>query len=137
MVTMPGMLPQSTINDAGSATAGTPYGGAFTGPDTFQETNLAYQDITRKVVLKDAVAFLQNSSSAPAQNHAYLISLGTVQNVVAVLYSNQLNPANNQRVVPKLSFNPGDKIFVRGVQLTEASTAAAEATTLVLSWSSQ
>lgn len=129
-----GMLPQSTINDAGNATVGTPYGGPFTGPDTFQETGLSYQDITRKVILGDAVAFLQGSSATPGQNHAYLVSKGTVQNVVAVLYSNQLNPANNQRVVPKLGFVPGDKIFVRAVQLTEAATAAAEATTLVLSW---
>lgn len=131
------MLPQSTINDAGNATSGTPYGGPFTGPDTFQETGLTYQDITRKVSLHDAVAFLQGSASAPVQNHAYLISKGTVQNVVAVLYSNQLNPANNQRVVPKLQFAPGDKIFIRAVQLSEATTAAAEATTLVMSWSGQ
>lgn len=128
------MLPQSTINDAGNATTGTPYGGPYTGPDTFQETGLTYQDITRKVTLHDAVAFLQGSSAAPSENHAYLISKGTVQNVIAVLYSNQLNPANNQRVVAKLQFSPGDKIFVRAVQL---SGAAAEATTLVLSWSGQ
>ena len=135
MVGEQGMLPQSTINDAGSATAGTPYGGAFTGPDTFQETGLAFQDITRDVVLKDAVAFLQGASTAPVQNHAYLISKGTVQNVVALMYSNQLNPANTQRIVPRLKFAKGDKIFLRAVQLTEATTAAAEATTLALSWS--
>ena len=134
---MGSMLPQATINDAGNATEGTPYQGPYTGPDTFQETGLTYQDITRKVQLKDAVAFLQGSASAPAQNHAYLLSKGTVQNVVAVMYSNQLNPGNNQRVVPKLNFVPGDKIFIRAVQLSEAATAAAEATTLVLSWSAQ
>ena len=129
-----GMLPQSTINDPGNATVGTPYGGPFTGPDTVQETGLSFQDITRDVVLKDAVAFLQGSASAPAQNHAYLISLGSIQNVVAVMYSNQLDPVNNQRVVPRLKFSKGDKIFVRAVQLSEASTAAAEETNLVLSW---
>lgn len=132
---MPGMLPMSSINDAGSATAGTPYGGAFTGPDTFQESGLTFLDVTQKVTLADAVAFLQGSASAPAQNHAYLISKGNVQNVVAVLYSNQLNPANTQRVIPKgVKFDSGDRVFIRAVQLTEATTAAAEATTLVLQW---
>ncbi len=132
---MTGMLPQSTINDAGSATAGTPYGGPFTGPDTFLESGLTFLDVTQDVLLQDAVAFLQDSSSAPAQQHAYLISKGNVQNVVAVMYSNQLNPANNQRVIPKgVMFKAGDRVFVRAVQMTEASTAAAEATTLVLSW---
>lgn len=132
---MAGMLPQSTINDAGNATAGTPYGGPFTGPDVFQESGLTFLDVTQKVDLSDAVAFLQNSSSAPAQQHAYLISKGNVQNVVAVMYSNQLNPANNQRVIPKkIMFEAGDRVFVRAVQMSEAATAAAEATTLVLSW---
>jgi len=132
---MPGMLPMSSINDAGSATAGTVYGGAFTGPDTVQESGLTFIDVTQKVTLEDAVAFLQGSASAPAQNHAYLISKGNVQNVVAVLYSNQLNPANTQRMIPKgVSFQAGDRLFIRGVQLTEATTAAAEATTLVLKW---
>lgn len=129
------MLPQSTINDAGNATVGTVYGGPFTGPDTFQESNLDFLDITRPVELKDAVAFLQDSASAPSENHAYLISEGNVQNVVAALFSNQLDPANSQRVVPHLKFKPGAKLFVRAVQLSEAATAAAEATTLVLSWS--
>jgi len=132
---MPGMLPQSTINDPGNATAGTPYGGPFTGPDTFQESGLTFLDVTQKVELSDAVAFLQDSSSAPAQNHAYLISKGNVQNVVAVMYSNQLNPANNQRVIPKgLIFNAGERLFIRAVQLSEAATAAAEPTTLVINW---
>lgn len=133
---MPGMLPMSSINDAGSATSGTPYGGPFTGPDTFQESGLTFLDVTQKVTLADAVAFLQGSASAPSQNHAYLISKGNVQNVVAVLYSNQLNPANTQRVIPKgVTFVAGDRVFVRAVQLTEAATAAAEATTLILQWS--
>lgn len=132
---MPGMLPMSTINDAGSSTAGSPYAGPFTGPDVFQESGLTFLEVTQKVELSDAVAFLQNASTAPVQNHAYLISKGNVQNVVAVLYSNQINPANTQRLVPsKISFAPGDRIFVRAVQLTEASTAAAEATTLILKW---
>jgi len=53
-----------------------------------------------------------------------------------VMYSNQLNPANNQRVIPKkVKFQAGDRLFFRAVQLTEASTAAAEATTLVINWS--
>lgn len=132
---MPGMLPMSSINDAGNATAGTPFGGPFTGPDVVQESGLTFIDITQKVALADAVAFLQGSSSAPTQNHAYLLSKGNVQNVVAVLYSNQLNPANTQRLVPSgVVFNPGDRVFVRAVQLTEAATAAAEATTLVIQW---
>ena len=131
---MPGMLPHSTINDAGSATVGTPYGGPYTGPDTVQESGLTFIDITRNVTLGDAVAFLQASASATAQNHAYLISEGTVQNVVVVLYANQLSPAVNQRVVPKMNFKSGQKLFIRAVQLSEAGTAAAEPTTLVLKW---
>jgi hypothetical protein len=131
------MLPQTTINDDGNSTSGTPYAGPYTGPDTIQENGLTFLDITRPVILHDAIAFLQGSNSAPVQNHAYLISEGNVQNVVAVLYANQLNASNNQRVVPKLSFKPGQKLFIRAVQLTEASTAAAEATTLILSWSGQ
>ena len=66
---MAGMLPQSTIDDPGNATVGTPYGGPFTGPDTFQESGLTFLDITRAVTLKDAIAFLQGSNSAPVQNH--------------------------------------------------------------------
>ena len=132
---MPGMLPMSTIDDPGSATAGTPYAGPFTGPDTVQESGLTFIDISQKVTLEDAVSFLQNASTAPVQNHAYLISKGNVQNVIAVLYSNQLNPANTQRLVPSgVQFNAGDRVFIRGVQMTEASTAAAEATTLILKW---
>ena len=128
------MLPQSSINDAGNATAGTPYGGPFTGPDTFQENGLTFLDVDRDVVLGDAVAFLQGSASAPAQNHAYLLAVGNVQNVILVMYSNQLNPANNQRVVPKIKISKGQVVYIRAVQLTEAATAAAEATTLVLKW---
>lgn len=129
---MPGMLPMSSINDAGNATAGTVYGGPFTGPDVVQESGLTFIDITQKVKLSDAVAFLQGSSSAAAQNHAYLISKGNVQNVVAVLYSNQLSPANTQRLVPEgVEFQAGERLFVRAVQL---SGTAAEATTLVLRW---
>lgn len=133
---MPGMLPTSSVNDDGNSTSGTVFAGPFTGPDTFQESNLTFLEITQPVTLEDAVAFLQGSSSAPSQNHAYLIAKGNIQNVVAVLYSNQLNPANTQRLIPKgIKFAAGDRIFVRGVQLTEASTAAAEATTLVIKWS--
>lgn len=132
---MAGMLPMSSINDDGNSTSGSPYAGPFTGPDTFQESGLTFLDVTQKIELKDAVAFLQNSSSAPAQQHAYLISKGNVQNVVAVLYSNQLNPSNNQRVIPsKVFFNAGDRVFIRAVQMSEAATAAAEKTTLVLKW---
>ena len=125
----------SSINDDGDATSGTPFAGPFTGPDTFNESGLTFLDVSQKIELKDAVAFQQNSSSAPAQQHAYLISKGNVQNVVAVLYSNQLNPTNNQRIIPaKVFFEKGDRVFVRAVQMSEASTAAAEATTLVLKW---
>lgn len=129
------MLPQSTINDAGNATVGTPYVGPYTGPDAFLESNLTFLKVTRAITLKDAVAQLQASASAPVQQHAYLISKGTLQNVVAVIYSSQIDPANNQRIVPKLKFNPGDEVYIRAVQMSEAATAAAEATTLILSWS--
>ena len=132
---MPGMLPMSSLNDAGSATPGSPYAGPYTGPDTFLESGLTFLDITQKVTLKDAVAVLQNSASPPVQNHAYLLSKGNVQNVVAVLYSSQLSPANTQRLIPSgVSFVAGDRVFIRAVQLSEAATAAAEPTTLILKW---
>lgn len=129
------MLPQSTINDAGNSVVGTPYGGPFTGPDPFSESGLTFLDVTRQVVLKDAISVLAGSASPPVQQHAYLISKGTLQNVIAVIYSNQINPSLNQRIVPKLKFAVGDKVYIRAVQMSEASTAAAEPSTLILSWS--
>ena len=127
------MLPQNTFNDAGSATAGTIYGGPFIGPDTCQENGLTFLVIDRDVTLKDAIAQLGNGAN-PGQSHAYLISVGDVQNVVAVLYSTQLPPNSQYRHVPPVKFKKGETIYIRGVQLSEASTAAAEATVLVLSW---
>ena len=124
------MLPQATASDAGTATPGTIYGGAFTGPDSFLETNQTFLTIARNVVLKDAIAQL-SSGGAPSNAHAYLISVGNLQNVIAVLYSTQLPPNSQFRHVPPLRFNQGDIVFVRGVQL--AGTAA-EATQLVLSF---
>lgn len=127
------MLPQNTINDAGSASVGTIYGGPFIGPDTFQETNQAFLVFDRDVTLKDAIAQLSDGS-APTQGHAYLLAVGDVNNVVAALQSTQLPPNSQYRHVPPLKFKKGETLYVRGVQLSEASTAAAEATVLVLSW---
>ena len=126
-------MPQNTFNDAGSATAGTIYGGPFIGPDTCQENGLTFLVVDRDVTLKDAIAQL-GSGANPGQSHAYLISVGDVQNVVAVLYSTQLPPNSQYRHVPPVKFKKGETIYIRGVQLSEATTAAAEATVLVLSW---
>jgi len=127
------MLPQNTINDDGNATVGTIYGGPYTGPDVFQETNLAFLVLDRDVTLKDAIAQLSDGS-APSQSHAYLLAVGDVNNSVVVLYSTQLPPNSQYRHVPPVKFKKGETLYIRGVQLSEASTAAAEATVLVLSW---
>lgn len=124
------MQPQSIFNDAGTATPGTVFGGAFTGPDTDQITNLAFLDLDKAVTLYDAVAQLA-SGAAPANQHAYLLSVGDVQNVVAVLFSTQIPPNSNLRRPPALKFPQGARLFIRGVQL---SGAAAEATQLILLW---
>ena len=125
------MQPQSIFNDAGTAAPGTIFGGAYSGPDTDQITNLAFLDIDRdSVTLQDAVSSL-TSGAAPAQQHAYLISVGDVQNVVGVLLSIQIPPNSNLRRPPALKFTKGQRIFIRGVQL---SGAAAEATQLLLLW---
>lgn len=127
------MLPQNTFNDAGSSTAGTIYGGPFVGPDTCQENGLSFLTLDKDVTLKDAISQLGDGSN-PAQSHAYMISVGDVQNVIAVLYSTQLPPNSQFRHVPQLKFSKGETIYIRSVQLSEATTAAAEATVLVLSW---
>jgi len=125
------MLPQLTVSDPGSATAGTPYGGPYTGPDQFLENGQTQFTFPRRVALRDAIAQLSNGS-APTQAHAYLLGVGNVQNVVAILYSTQIPPNSQYRSVPHLLFNAGATLYVRGVQLSEASTAAAEATNLIL-----
>lgn len=126
------MLPQVSVNDAGNATVGTVTGGPFTGPDTFIENSETFYDIDVPVVVEDAIAFLQNSASAPAQNHAYILTVNGLSNIRWIAYANQLNPTNNQRIVPRIKLEKGDKLYVRAVQLSEATTAAAEATTLML-----
>jgi len=125
------MLPQLTVLDPGSATAGTVYGGPYTGPDTFMENGQTQFVFPRRVALRDAIAQLPNGQ-APTQAHAYLLSIGNVQNVVAVLYSTQIPPNSLYRTVPHMLFAAGATLYVRGVQLSEASTAAAEATNLIL-----
>lgn len=127
------MLPQNTFNDAGSASAGTIYGGPFIGPDQCQENGLTFLNIDRDVTLKDAISQLSNGAD-PTQAHAYLVSVGDVQNVVAILYSTQIPPNSQFRHVPPLNFKKGETIYIRGVQLSEASTAAAEPTVFVMSW---
>lgn len=125
------MQPQSKFTDAGTATVGTEFGGPYAGPDTDVITNLAFLDFDKDVTLNDAIAQLA-AGTAPAQQHAYLISVGDVQNVIAVLYSTQMPPNSNLRVVPGLKFKKGERLFVRGAQLSGAQ----EATQLVLVWAS-
>lgn len=124
------MLPQATFSSAGTATPGTVFGGAFEGPLTVQETNLTFLRVTRNVKLKDAVAST-SAGAALAQNHAYLISVDTVQNVIAVLFQTHIQPGSAMRQVPPLMIPAGTDLFVRAVQL---SGGAAEASTLVLFW---
>lgn len=130
------MLPSATFNDPGNSSSGSVYGGPFTGPDTVLESNNTFLVVDATVVLGDAIAQLPDGST-PAQGHAYLVAVGSLQNVKAVLYAAQLQPSVQNRIVPKLKFNAGDIIYVRGVQLTEAATAAAEQTYLVLSFKKQ
>lgn len=125
-----GMLPQATLNSAGSATAGTIYGGAFEGPLTVQETNLTFIRLTRPVTLRDAIAG-SSTGAAAAQGHAYLIAVGNVQNVVGILFADALAPTSVVRHVTPFKFPAGVDLFVRAVQL---SGVAAEATVLKLFW---
>ena len=90
---------------------------------------------TKYSLLMNIKAIAQLSSgAAPGQAHAYLVSVGDLQNVVVVLYSSQLVPGAAFRRVPKVKFKKGETLYVRGVQLSEATTAAAEATQLILNW---
>ena len=123
------MQPQSIFNDAGTASVGTVFGGPYAGPDADQITNLTFLDIDRDVTLYDAVAQLA-TGAAPAQQHAYLISVGDVQNVVGVIFSTQVPPNSNLRRPPSLKFKAGQRVFVRGAQLS----GAIEATQLILLW---
>jgi hypothetical protein len=127
------MLPMNTVNDDGNATAGTITGGPYTGPDVFQENGQTFLVVNESITLKDAIAQL-TSGSAPTQAHAYAIAVNEVSNVIAYLYSTQLPPNSQYRVVPHLKFKQGEIIYVRGIQLSEASTPAAEATQLILMW---
>lgn len=124
------MLPQASISDPGYATAGTVYGGPYTGPDTFLENGLTFLDITEPVVLKDAIASLADGT-APTNQHAYLIAKNDVSNVIAVIYSTQVPPNSNLRSVPGLKFVKGDKLYIRAVQL---SGTAVEVTNFTLMW---
>jgi len=126
------MLPQAIFNDAGTAAVGTVFGGAYSGPDTDQQTNLAFLDITEDVWLTDAIVSLA-SGAAPAQQHAFLISANDLQNVIGHIFSTQVPPNSNLRVVPRFFFKRGTRIFIRGVQLSGAQ----EATVLVLTWSKE
>lgn len=122
------LLPQATFSSAGQNAANTIFGGPFEGPLTVQETNLTFLRIPRAVKLVDAVAGT-TAGAAAAQGHAYLLSHGNVQNVVAVLKASDLQPGSAQRHPPKLNLPPGDW-FVRAVQLSTGG--AAEATILTL-----
>lgn len=127
------LLPHANFSDDGNATVGTIYGGPFTGPDTCQETGLTFLQLDRDVTLQDAIASLDDGT-APAQKHAYLISVGDTQNVVLIIQSVSVPPNSNQRVVTHYKFKKGQTLYVRAVQLSEAGAAAAEATNLLLAW---
>ncbi len=127
------MLPQATFNSTGTAVAGTVFGGAFEGPLTCQEDNLTFIDITRPVALDDAIAGLA-AGGAATEGHAYLISVGTLQNVIAILYADQTAPTSVVRKVPPLRIPAGVRVFVRAVQTS--TSGAAEATVLKLFWKS-
>lgn len=121
------MLPTVHVNDPGSATAGTIYGGAFLGPDVIQETGLTFLEIDRDCKLQDAIAQLA-AGGAPAQGHAYLISIGDVNSVVGVILASDARPDQPNRSIPAIQFKRGDRVFIRGVALT----AVLEATVLTL-----
>jgi len=123
------LQPISRFSDAGTATVGPETAGPYAGPDVDNVTGLAFLDIDKPTTLNDAIAQLA-AGTAPAQQHAYLLSVGDVQSVVAVLYSTQIPPNSNLRVVPGLKFVKGERLFVRGVQFSGAQ----EATQLLLVW---
>ena len=123
------MLPEAIFSDAGTAAVGTVFGGAYSGPDTCQETNLAFLNITEEVELADAIASTA-AGAVLAQQHAYLIGVDNVQNVVGILFSQQMRPDTAMRTHAPLKFHKGQVLFVRGVQLSGAQ----EASQLTLLW---
>ena len=124
------MQPQSTIQSAGQATAGTVQAGPFEGPLTFDESGLAQLTLSRAVTLKDAIAQL-TSGATPSQGHAYIICKGDLSRAMATLYSGQLQPGSANRSVPSITFAAGETLLAKAVQL---SGTAAEATQLILRW---
>ncbi len=130
------MNPTEIVSDPGNATAGNPYQGPYTGPDTFLDTGLTFLDVDADVIVDDMIAQLP-TGGAPSQLHAYLLSVNSPQNVVAIVYSSQISPTAsvNARIPPKVKLYKGERLFIRGVQMSEASTAAAEATQLILKFS--
>jgi hypothetical protein len=126
------MLPQAIFADAGTAAVGTIFGGAYSGPDVDAQTNLAFLDVSEDVWLRDAIAQLA-SGAAPAQQHVYLVSANDLANVVGHIFSTQVPPNSNLRVVPRFHFARGTRLFIRGVQISGAQ----EATQLVLTWSKE
>ena len=92
------MLPSASFNSVGSATPGTIFGGPFEGPLTCQETGLAFLRTDRAVTIKDSVAVLTSTGGALALNHAYLISVGNVQNVIGIIYSSDVTPGSARAV---------------------------------------
>jgi hypothetical protein len=126
------MLPQTIFADAGTASVGTLFGGPYSGPDTDQQTNLAFLDISEDVWLRDAIVQL-SSGAAPTQQHVFLVSLNDLQTVIGHIFSTQVPPNSNLRVVPRFFFRKGTRLFIRGVQISGSQ----EATQLVLTWSKE
>lgn len=116
------MLPEAVASDPGTAAVGTIFGGPFSGPLTFQETNLAFLNITEEVELADVIASLA-TGAAPAQQHALKFAVDSVQNVVGIQFSTQALPTVPQRVHPPLVFHKGQVLFLVGVQLSGAIEA--------------
>jgi hypothetical protein len=123
------MQPQSVFTDPGVATVGTIFGGPYAGPLIDQITGLTFLDVDKNVTLYDAVAGL-TTGAAFAQAHAYLVSIGDVQNVIAVIKSTQIPPNSNLRRPPSIKIPAGSRVFIRSVQLSGAQ----EAGELTLLW---
>lgn len=127
------MLPTIHFSDAGYYASGitpTIYGGPFTGPDIVQETNLAFYDLDRNCTLQDAIATV-SGGAAPTYAHAYLLAVGDVNNVVEILQSSEILPSSVYRSVPAIKFTKGERLLVRGVQMTNSGSGV-EATQLML-----
>lgn len=126
------MLQQYTINDPGSATPGVPLSGPYTTstPLTINELGLQELFVDEDVYLADAIC--DNNGAVPTQKHALVIYIDDLTKVAAIIYSTQVPPNSQQRTVPAFAVGAGHRLYFKAVQLSEPSTAAAEAVTWTL-----